>query len=148
MDVARYPTSPPLASDVPYPPPSLFNLSSTMSWDDTPARSEFHDLDVGEYVAVGGRLHTGAIGILIMQRTHNGWTQRGRFTTSHLNRDYVCGERLDDILERWMPVDFSSADAVRIRAQQRGDVWLPFEDGTPTIEHLDDISSRFRDNGT
>ena len=91
----------------------------------------FHDLDIGQFVAVGGRMHNGQEGIVLMCRTSTGWTQRGRLTTHHLNNDYVSGERLDDILERWVPVDFVTADAVRVRAEQVAELWTPQLDGEP-----------------
>tara|TARA_B100000683_G_scaffold64416_1_gene62840 strand:- start:4736 stop:5086 length:351 start_codon:yes stop_codon:yes gene_type:complete len=91
--------------------------------------SDFHDLDVGSMVAIGGVLHNGDQGIVIMTRTARGWTQRGRFTTSHLNCDYVGFERLDKILELWVPVDFRTADALRIRPDQVADVWHPQVEG-------------------
>lgn len=134
----------------PFAPNSLFDLSATADWDDAvPSRpvADFHDLDVGELVAVGGILHDGKLGILIMRRTARGWVQKGRFTTAHLNRQYVCSERLDVILEKWMPVDFRTADAMRIRARQLSDVWEPFEDGAPTTTHLEALSARFGDDG-
>ena len=36
------------------------------------------------------------------------WEQRSASdVTSHLNRDYVCGERAEDIVNEWLPCDWA-----------------------------------------
>ena len=70
------------------------------------------DVDVGTEVVVRGTLRdSGLFGVVLMTRKPTHWEQRGRWTTSHLNRDYVSDEDLSTILERWRPHDFKSADA-------------------------------------
>lgn len=109
---------------------SLIDL--TRSWaDEAEGVQDLNDLDIGEMVAIAGVLHSKSSGIVLMRRTRNGWEQRGRFTTAHLNCDYVNNERLDCILENWIPVDWNQAEAMRITPGQEKTMWQPFLDGEP-----------------
>jgi len=89
------------------------------------------DVDIGTEVAVRGILRGSELpGVLYMTRKATHWEQRGRWTTAHLNRDYVCKERLDKILETWIPHDFKSADAaILLDPNERKALWSAFEDG-------------------
>ena len=87
---------------------------------------------VGTKVAVRGILRDSQLhGVLCITRQDSHWEQRGRWTTAHLNRDYVCNERLDDILEKWIPHDFKDASASIMRdPNEKRSLWSGFEDGT------------------
>ena len=98
-------------------------MSDDEEWD-------FSNVDVGTEVAVRGMLRDSNLyGIVRMTRKEDRWEQRGRWTTSHLNRDYVSGERLNYILEKWTPFDFKDAEATIIEPMQRNELWSQFEDG-------------------
>tara|TARA_B100000768_G_C11097973_1_gene297826 strand:- start:292 stop:621 length:330 start_codon:yes stop_codon:yes gene_type:complete len=90
------------------------------------------DLDIGAEVAVRGILRGSELpGVLYMTRKKSCWEQRGRWTTAHLNCEYVCKERLDDILEKWIPRDFKDASASILRDSiEKRSLWSGFEDGT------------------
>ena len=89
------------------------------------------DLDIGTEVAVRGILRGSELpGVLYMTRTKACWEQRGRWTTDHLNCEYVCKERLNDILEKWIPHDFKDASATILRDPiEKRSLWSGFEDG-------------------
>ena len=94
--------------------------------------SEFDlsDVDVGTNVAVQGLLRdTGLPGTVLMTRRTGKWEQRGLWTTSHLSRDYVSGERLTEILENWTPFDFIKAEATIISQEEKEVLWKDFADG-------------------
>ena len=91
------------------------------------------DLDIGTEVVVRGILRGGSKlpGVLYMTRKRSCWEQRGRWTTAHLSCDYVCKERLDDILEKWIPHDFKDASATILRdPMDKRSLWSGFEDGS------------------
>ena len=88
-------------------------VESAPSWMDD---VDFLDAGDGrpETVLVRGQLHNGDAGMVVLQHTGVGWTQRGRESTAHLNADYVSHEKLNDILASWVPVDFSVAEATSV----------------------------------
>lgn len=89
------------------------------------------DVDIGTEVAIRGILRGSDLpGVLYMTRKATHWEQRGRWTTSHLNCDYVCKERLDAILETWIPHDFKGAEAAILHdPNEKKTLWSAFEDG-------------------
>lgn len=99
-------------------------LLSDRSWDTS-------DLDVGTEVAVRGKLRgSGLQGVLLMTRKPRCWEQRGRWTTAHMNRDYVCGEGLSCIFKTWIASDFHVANAsILYDADEKAALWAPFENG-------------------
>ena len=50
-------------------------------------------------------------GSVELRETTRGWRQVGFDEAQHLCREYVSGETLDVILDKWVPVDFVSASA-------------------------------------
>lgn len=104
------------------PPPAMAEIVE--EWDPS-------DVDIGTEVAIRGTLRDSNLsGVLLMTRKENHWEQRGRWTTSHLSREYVSGERLSAILEKWVPHDFKSADAsILTDPDEARALWAGFEDG-------------------
>lgn len=94
------------------------------------ATFEPRDVDVGTNVAIRGVLRESNLpGILLMTRKKKAWEQRGGWTTAHLSRDYVSGERLSYILEHWIPFDFKDAEAIVLEDHELKYLWRDFEDG-------------------
>lgn len=90
------------------------------------------DVHVGTNVSIRGIVrNSGLPGVLLLTRKSTHWEQRGRWTTSHLNRDYVCRECLLTILETWTPNDFRSAEVTVLDDvhETKQNFWSHFEDG-------------------